>query len=775
MSVVVNLLGAVDEILGKGDITSYDDDDMVSITLQKPVENRNIIFGLAYRVNTKNEVVITGVVPDSVADVFNANCEIEKTICAGDKIWSANKKTAAKEIVDTIKDIKDQPLDLTLIKAGPRWHINGITSDSMEKIFRAKDKGLAFELTEADKMPEQGDEPNMNILQHLLVLFCIGAPNCFVMFFFSDVGFAFKVYKVFAPDKTLMGILVGNWIIFMACVIGVALYTADWTTWKVKLQKYGAAAAVLYLMLSGWFFKMKYYPQVPLVVSLMHMPAFIGILRVTALKGVRRASFYKSITFSLFFSGFFCLIIWLLWMIPGDDGSQGWRGSHVWNENTRRALVDDAEPLYKEYEVSVGGAERRTFYYMDCDKSTKTKKVCTNQHCLAQFPGFGLQNALLSSEVGLYCCDPAHNDQTAAAMLNCTRSYSAPCPGNSKVDIYKVPQAPSTMCCTARDKTNEEKEELSDSCAKVKTVWFLVWITPFVCFGINGLLGAFCFVNGVYLNVTDASKLEKTLKQFICLVMTLLLTMWIGISIAGASMRLAGTLLAFCAAGLAVLFAWVYLEVGAKAITVGVRGSRLMQGLISMATNDWVRAILIICLNVTIPLALAVNMMNQTVRRMRGVSRSPFRFTEGMLYVMANLKHWNWASILIKMSWLNLLYWTLSIGVAKLTSVFLAWLNQQLLEIPFGAVCAIFFVIGFTMFMLPPVPGIPVYMTAGIILAKRGGRSDAGVGFWGGTLIAIALSFFLETLRMHWTVHDRFFHVEVYQDPAACRCRQGVY
>jgi hypothetical protein len=84
----------------------------------------------------------------------------------------------------------------------------------------------------------------------------------------------------------------------------------------------------------------------------------------------------------------------------------------------------------------------------------------------------------------------------------------------------------------------------------------------------------------------------------------------------------------------------------------------------------------------------------------------------------------------------------MSIGVAKLTSVFLSWLNAQLLKIDFIAVVIVFFCIGFTMFLAPPVPGLPVYMSSGIVLATR--ARDLPMGFGGGTLVAVFLSFFLK-------------------------------
>merc|ERR1719453_627457 len=94
----------------------------------------------------------------------------------------------------------------------------------------------------------------------------------------------------------------------------------------------------------------------------------------------------------------------------------------------------------------------------------------------------------------------------------------------------------------------------------------------------------FCIVNGVFLNVQDTQKLEKALKHFILMLAVLLLAMWVSTSVAGASMRLTGTILAFCGSGIVCLFIWIYLEIGQRAISV-VRGSKVVQSLLSLATN----------------------------------------------------------------------------------------------------------------------------------------------------------------------------------------------
>ena len=50
----------------------------------------------------------------------------------------------------------------------------------------------------------------------------------------------------------------------------------------------------------------------------------------------------------------------------------------------------------------------------------------------------------------------------------------------------------------------------------------------------------------------------------------------------------------------------------------------------------------------------------------------------------------------------------------------MAWLNGVLAELNFIIVVLVFYGVGLFMFLLPPVPGLPVYLSGGIILGKQG-------------------------------------------------------
>jgi len=106
------------------------------------------------------------------------------------------------------------------------------------------------------------------------------------------------------------------------------------------------------------------------------------------------------------------------------------------------------------------------------------------------------------------------------------------------------------------------------------------------------------------------------------------------------------------------------------------------------------------------------------------------------------MRNWAWTSVLVKVMYLSLLFLVLSVGISKITTLFLSWLNQTLTE-HFGlvAITIIFMLVGITMFLLPPVPGVPVYITSGVVIVNA---ARADFGFWGAFFFATAVSLCLK-------------------------------
>jgi hypothetical protein len=110
---------------------------------------------------------------------------------------------------------------------------------------------------------------------------------------------------------------------------------------------------------------------------------------------------------------------------------------------------------------------------------------------------------------------------------------------------------------------------------------------------------------------------------------------------------------------------------------------------------------------------------------MPGSSKLLTARAEGVAVVIAS-KHW--AMTLEKTFNWSMLYLVLFF-CSRFTPVFLSWLGEELKLMEFQSVCLIFYVVGLIMFLLPPVPGVPVYIAAGLIIVQRG-KQESWLNFY---------------------------------------------
>eukprot|EP00854_Cymbomonas_tetramitiformis_P001733 gene1733-2393_t len=101
----------------------------------------------------------------------------------------------------------------------------------------------------------------------------------------------------------------------------------------------------------------------------------------------------------------------------------------------------------------------------------------------------------------------------------------------------------------------------------------------------------------------------------------------------------------------------------------------------------------------------------------------------------------NPTGVLTKALWIGVVYFTLQIGVGKVVIVLLSWFNEVLAGMPAAAVIFVFFVVGISLFLLPPVPGVPVYLAGGIIVV---GRFEEPLGYWGAIFLCTAMCFVIK-------------------------------
>ena len=91
------------------------------------------------------------------------------------------------------------------------------------------------------------------------------------------------------------------------------------------------------------------------------------------------------------------------------------------------------------------------------------------------------------------------------------------------------------------------------------------------------------------------------------------------------------------------------------------------------------------------------------------------------------------------------MYYTFNVGITKFTMVFLSWLNSKLAVMPLFAVVAIFYSVGLFMFLLPPVPGVPVYVLGGVVMVNSFVKE--GVPFAPACLIVTFICFLIKVLN----------------------------
>jgi hypothetical protein len=104
------------------------------------------------------------------------------------------------------------------------------------------------------------------------------------------------------------------------------------------------------------------------------------------------------------------------------------------------------------------------------------------------------------------------------------------------------------------------------------------------------------------------------------------------------------------------------------------------------------------------------------------------RFTMRAAEQLQGVKSWNWTSVLSKVYYIGLFYMIFSLGIGKAVNLFLSWLTAKLDAVPFVVTVAIFISVGWFMFMLPPVPGVPVYLFGGVVVTGAGEKVLGG--FW---------------------------------------------
>eukprot|EP00802_Teleaulax_amphioxeia_P003466 Tamp_03469.p1 GENE.Tamp_03469~~Tamp_03469.p1 ORF type:complete len:901 (-),score=134.32 Tamp_03469:1009-3624(-) len=281
---------------------------------------------------------------------------------------------------------------------------------------------------------------------------------------------------------------------------------------------------------------------------------------------------------------------------------------------------------------------------------------------------------------------------------------------------------------------------------------FMLWASPFlmsvlmVLFGVAMHLIATSTIESHSQGLPGAG-LSRQLKMFGQTIVFLLLLLWIGASIAGASMQLANVLISFSFLGMVMLSGLMAVALGGKEALKTIKELSVIKKVTEDPFwSDMAKAFGLCVGGPMFVVILPISWLKRTVRKCRssptastgdveaGGSQGRV-FTEVAAFrILQNAKSWRWTSVLRKAWLLSFGYFAMQAIVTTMVTLFLAWLNMQLQSTHVLVICLIIMGIGLVLFAIPVVPGVPAYLACGVII---GAAQDQVGGFWMAQLLGI--------------------------------------
>ena len=123
---------------------------------------------------------------------------------------------------------------------------------------------------------------------------------------------------------------------------------------------------------------------------------------------------------------------------------------------------------------------------------------------------------------------------------------------------------------------------------------------------------------------------------------------------------------------------------------------------------------------------LLISCINQLARRCGFSFTKPlgedraYWVTDAVHKLLARMGAWAWTTVLLYAIYWGMAYISVQVLVSRFTILFLSWLISTCEGMHIFIVTGIIWAVGLFLFLLPPVPGVPIYLTGGILLVASG-------------------------------------------------------
>ncbi|KAL7531828.1 hypothetical protein ACHAXR_005796 [Thalassiosira sp. AJA248-18] len=260
---------------------------------------------------------------------------------------------------------------------------------------------------------------------------------------------------------------------------------------------------------------------------------------------------------------------------------------------------------------------------------------------------------------------------------------------------------------------------------------FILWVGPVLVSMTSFFLSFFCTflrTGKSRFNIEAPKKgaREKDVLNFGAIWIFILFAMWVSTSLAGTaagvtSALAALTLASFVASAMFVAVSFSKEERSRNSVLVLERvrekyGKHL----------DVARGLFVVTCAPIVLVYFGLSMTNQFIRRVGIFPCSQSSGEEGDVFTSRTrkqvniMKSWDRAKVYTYAVYWGIAFMILQVIVANLTVVFLSWMIEKTADFGLAAVTGIMAGVGVMMFLLPPVPGVPVYLTLGIVLPAQG-------------------------------------------------------
>ena len=279
--------------------------------------------------------------------------------------------------------------------------------------------------------------------------------------------------------------------------------------------------------------------------------------------------------------------------------------------------------------------------------------------------------------------------------------------------------------------------DLIDGC---ENVVYIIYAAPLAISALNLVYGLSC---------SRLAKGAGALQLVTILAIIVGFGSWISVALSPVEMGIATDAIQLAVVFCAMFAIACFITAGPKRLAQQVTKNKLAQKVIGYTKTDLAKALLFCATMTLIPFALAVSAVSAFARRL-GFSlhkKDPDAPKDGFITAESReMLAWWFAQptkIFKYSAYISLFYFVFSIGVGKMAVLFLAWLVDVLGSLNEITVIFVFILIGVCMFLLPPVPGPPVYLTGGILIV---GRLESKIGFWPATLLCCGICWFTKLL-----------------------------